>query len=533
MADGRQSFDLVPQGLNRDLAPWDHGAWSNVWNMQFRHPQVERVRGDLEAFPETVNSYPAALSRPLWLHNNIDDAENNWVIPAQDGCAMVDGSTWFNVTGSGWSNSVRDNPFTGGTFNAVTVFNNADVQARSFVNGAAATVALTGSPPVCGAMRPYRNFLVAMDTSSDSDANTDLNAMQVVRWSDAADSTVGTLPSTWAFSASNFAGDAYLPTRTPLIDGFPLRTDFIIYSQSQCFVMSPAGGSVGGDGLAQTVFAFRELFSNIGVLSRNCVAEFEGKHVVLADGDIYIHNGAHAQSIIDQKTRRWLFDEQLGSNYLNSFVALNPAAREVWVCCPFQGSVYAEAALIWDIDTGEWGIRDLSDSLNNFATFARAGSLESGAAGDTWATITPTWAASTRVWDDISTESGTRQMLYCRASDDDTSFQQADGQVDERTATLEKQFFPIGDPTTVKTVKRLWPRVEGADGATLNIRVGSSFQPDGMVSYTSQADFVVGTDSSITLMETGRYFHLFVQNGEQKRWKWSGCRFEFDERGGY
>ena len=57
------------------------------------------------------------------------------------------------------------------------------------------------------------------------------------------------------------------------------------------------------------VFSFQKLFNDTGILSRNCAVEFDGKHFVVVEGDLIVHNGVSKQSVATDIVKRTLFDD--------------------------------------------------------------------------------------------------------------------------------------------------------------------------------------------------------------------------------
>ena len=63
------------------------------------------------------------------------------------------------------------------------------------------------------------------------------------------------------------------------------------------------------------VFSFQKLFNDTGILSRNCACEYNGKHFVVTNGDLIVHNGVSKQSVASNVVKRTLFADLDGTNY--------------------------------------------------------------------------------------------------------------------------------------------------------------------------------------------------------------------------
>jgi len=132
------------------------------------------------------------------------------------------------------------------------------------------------------------------------------------------------------------------------------------------------------------------------MLARRCVQEFEGKHFVVGQNDVYVHNGTTYQSVIDNRRKRFLFSDMDGSEYEKTYVYSNYAEKEMWVCYVESGHLAAlpNKALVWNWTYNTWGVRDLPN--NNAAVGSggygtphiEGGVVDTSSGGDTWDTGT-------------------------------------------------------------------------------------------------------------------------------------------------
>ena len=83
--------------------------------------------------------------------------------------------------------------------------------------------------------------------------------------------------------------DQHLEDGDIIVDGAALGGSFIIYKERSTWLMKHIGGNL--------VFSFQKLFNDTGVLSRNCVVEFDNKHFAVTNGDLIVHNGVSKDSI--------------------------------------------------------------------------------------------------------------------------------------------------------------------------------------------------------------------------------------------
>ena len=53
----------------------------------------------------------------------------------------------------------------------------------------------------------------------------------------------------------------------------------------------------------QSIFNFRQVFSDAGILGKDCVKSFDSNHFVVSEDDVYIHNGLTKKVIVDRQMR--------------------------------------------------------------------------------------------------------------------------------------------------------------------------------------------------------------------------------------
>ena len=63
----------------------------------------------------------------------------------------------------------------------------------------------------------------------------------------------------------------------------PLGDVNIVYKEDSIWSMAFEGG--------QSIFGFRQLFDDVGILGRHCAKSFNNKHFVVSEDDVYVHDG--------------------------------------------------------------------------------------------------------------------------------------------------------------------------------------------------------------------------------------------------
>ena len=72
----------------------------------------------------------------------------------------------------------------------------------------------------------------------------------------------------------------------------------------------------------------------------------------------------------------------------------------------------------------------------------------------------------------------------------------------------------MGTREHYKFISRIWPRINGPEGMTLQIRVGVQGNPDDAISWGPYKDFVIGRDSKVDVRRSGRLISIEVRSIE-------------------
>ena len=360
--------DLAEVGIITDKLPMqlESNAWSSGKNVRFTDNKVEKTTG-WEVYRDTGLNWDGGsgeqvywaipynyLTTPLWVYAGLKDVR------------VYDGTTDKEITrASGYYSASAQTNWTGGILSNILIMNNGVDLPQTWDGDFSVPSKLvdlanfSSQAERCGAMRVYKNYLIALDVTKSN-----IRYKSLVKWSDSA--ALGELPASWdATDATTDAGETDLSEKTKdvsigaLIDCLPLRNTNIVYSDSQVWAMDFIGG--------QFVFNFRQIFKNNGILSARCVQEFEGKHFVVGNGDVYVHDGNTLKSVIDAKRRRFLFSDMDSSLYRTTYVFANYPEKEMWVCYAEEGSPSGlpNKALIWNWRNGTWGQKDLPEGSSS------------------------------------------------------------------------------------------------------------------------------------------------------------------------
>lgn len=496
-------------------------AWSVASNMRFRDGNAEKMPGHSAVFgTPTVDPYYAfavpTATTLYWLYLSLLKAY------------VWDGSSHTDITRStgGDYNTTAAELYTHCIFGGTPVINNGvdNPQMWAPVSTGTPLQDLSNWPAstTCRALRAFKQFLVALDLNESGTRKP-----HKVRWSSAA--AVGSLPSTWVPAATNDAGSWELrDTNDFVLDCLQLRDVNIIYKENTIHLMQYVGGL--------PVFRFARLTESVGGLARRCAVEFQpGKHVVLGDHDLVVHDGYTLESIANRRMRRRIYNTLSSSNYRNSYTVHNPAAHEVWFCFVEDGETFPAIAYVWNYQDNTGGYRDLPNSSH-----IQLGVIDPGAVGEQWASDSASWDSDTSIWDQRLYEPAKLRPVICdptntllHLGDDTTDFNGA-----AFTATLERTNIPIPmradlppDLTLRKHVRRIWLRILGTIGGVVNVSVGASNEPTSAPTYSAAVPFTIGTSRYVDCRVVGSLLHLKLQSTTSIEWQISGYEIDFHPRG--
>lgn len=500
-------------GLNSDLTPEElgNGVWSSTQNMRFSNGYAERFRGTAQVFDT-----PAVT--PYWLAPYATTTTRFWVHAGLTAVYVDDGTARTDITGTAPTGAI-DNRWTGGSLNGVFVLNNG-VDKPMFWNGDTGTnlATLTGwdATWLAQVVRPFKNFLVALDITKGSSRYP-----HMVKWSDIA--VPGAIPTSWdETSPSLDAGEQDL-AETPdlLVDCLPLGDVNVVYKERSMYAMTYVG--------APYIFRFQRLPGESGMLARGCAVNTPLGHVVLTAGDVVLNNGTGAPSIATGAVRDYIFRNIDSTNYKRAFVTSNPQRNEVWICFPYGNVETCNTAVVWNWVDKSWGIRSLTS-----VTYGAFGQLPVIATASTWATDTDTWDVDATSWNENEYSPAEARLLMCRSTPlitlEDTGTTDLGSLIDAR---LERTGMTMGDPYSVKTMRSIYPRIDGIVGATIDVQVGSSMYPDEATTWQTAQTFTIGSSIKVDSFATGRFFAVRFSNVDYGAWRMKSFDVDYVNSGAF
>lgn len=502
--------NLGQYGVIADQVPQEIpvNAWSDAQNFRFRDGKAERFLGQRSIF-----TTPSIA--PYYLAPYGTAAAKYWVYAGLSKVFVDDGTTRTEITGTAPTGAIDDR-WTGGTLNGVLVLNNKADQPQ-YWGGNVATDLLTlpgwNANWRANALRPFKNYLVAIGLTK-----TGISYPNMVKWSSAADP--GTVPTSWnEADPAVDAGELDL-AETPdvLVDALPLGDVLVVYKERSMYSMQYIGG--------QFIFRFARLPGDFGMLARGCGVQTPNGHVVLAAGDVILHNGQGPQSILTARMRNWLFSQIDSTYFARSFVTSNPARNEVWICFPASGQSVCTKALIWNWNDNTFGVRDLAN-----VTYGASGQINYSALTG-WNSDTDSWDTDASAWEQNEFSTSDARLLICSTMPDisavDTSTQINGSNI---TAMLERTGLTFDAPDKVKTMTRLVPRLEGNAGTVVNVQFGASMSAEVAPTWQAAVPYTIGTTYKVDSFATGRYLAVRFTSNSTTGWSIRSYDAEITERG--
>lgn len=520
----KQTRTLELKGLATDLPDYAYppDIWTRGRNIEMQDGYAERARG----FGEI---YPGLITEPIWLLNSTPAGVSNWIYAGAQVIGATNGSTHADITPTvvDWPDNGDRQIYSGGICQGQAVVNPANGTPLWWDNALGNVMQpLPDWPAVttAQALRPFREFLIAMNLTVGG-----VQIQDLIRWSDAA--APGTVPQSWTAGPQSLAGSAtaaYNPGG--IVDGATLRDQFYIYKTHTTFVLQLIGG--------QFVFNTRPVFSTIGALAKNCLIEYRGRHIVFGDGDVVTHDGVNVESIIDRSLRRTVFDNIDEDNFFNCFLAVDKQRKEIWICVPEQGGPgYPTLAVIWSIADNRFGFRELVRDPETPAVgihHIQAGLVSAALPESTWAEKTTSWSTEGTRWRDAGIEPIEDTIVM---ADSRLKLQALDLQSDfdgvDPLCRVVRSGLDFGKPDRVKTVTRVFPRIDGTSGMLMRIRVGGAMRAGGPIEWGEPRDFRIGLDEHVGASASGKFIAVEFETDTAGRWRMPGFDLELSERGAF
>ncbi len=466
-----------------------------------------------------VNILGTPIVTPYYLWPVIDNA--GLPLWAYFGTAKVyatDGGTHTEITRlSGDYIGTTSDPWQGYNFGGISIFNNGIDKPQAWVLPSAGTrlVDLANWPSNATAkiVKGYKRYLVAYDVTQGGVRNPYL-----VKWSAIAD--IGTVPVTWdPTDTSREAGEWPLQeTEGAIVDAMAMGEVNIIYKTDSVYTMREIGGKF--------IFDFKKLLSDIYILGPRCIASYGQNHIIATKEDVIIHNGSDPQSLLDDKMMRWYLGRYDLSNAFRSFIAMNYAENEAWICIPESGNTFPNIALVINLKDKTCGVIDLPGvSHIHYGQQPTSGGVSFDSISTPFDSMVGYFGQSELSANRkrLVSSSPTNSKFYLQ----DSGFT-ADGTVFESYVERVGLGIDLGrngivlDIITKKLLTELYPRMNIANGTTVEIWVGMQENTSTPVSWLGPFLFNPQTDQKVDPLIEGRLVAVRIRSANGTFWQLDG-----------
>ncbi len=475
-------------GLIKDVAAEeiDPRAWSDCRNFRFDDGKARRA-------PDAAQVFGTPSGNPYWLMPIQAGSIALWVYADLTKLYATDGATHADVSrtvGGAYAMNAND-LWDGGILSGIPVITNGVDKPQFFAAPALANdfADLTNWPvnDRCGVIRPFKSFLVAMNITRSG-----TNYPHIVKWSHPA--SPGAIPSSWdEADPTKLTGEVELVDEFPGVikDALALRDIMVIYKDNTVWGMQFIGGN--------SIFRFFPIFINSGIMSKHCVCAIDqgAAHFVLTGEDVIVHDGQNSRSVLDKKTRRFIFDTIPPAKSRNCFVCALPDRSEAWAFITTANDTYPSLAVVYNWRDDLCYIK----SLGANTSFAAVGPI--AASSDPWDADSGTWDSDTTTWDEALFSAHFQKMVSERpletkimAQEDPNTFTGSAGVV-----YLERQGIAVtgqdrvsgalkADNDAMKLVSRIWVK---ATGGAFNVQLGGAEYKGAALNYQTAQVFTPGT----------------------------------------
>ena len=286
------------------------------------------------------------------------------------------------------------------------------------------------------------------------------------------------------------------------------------------------------------VFSFRKVFSDAGILAKDCVAEYDNKHFVVGVDDVYVHDGTTKKSVISNKMQEFFYNDINTDHVSKVRCVANNARKEMIIYYPNFSSEdgIANKAITWNWESDSWSKRDIGN-ISHITT----GLVSEDTDGRNWGadTGTSTWEGSTGVWDTQTYNPAVNSLVYISQglTPQLSSINLGNSGLEIRFPTtmdtyesfVEREGIDFGDDKGYKYVHAIYPHMVGE--GTVKIYIGTEEFQGGGISWSQPQEFVVGQDYKVNFRKSGRYIAVRFEGNGGALWGLTGYSMEYSLEG--
>lgn len=363
-------------------------------------------------------------------------------------------------------------------------------------DGIAVTVRATNTAQVrCGVIRAYKNLLVAGNLTEIDPQNNNAVIRRlagVIRTSDVA--APGSIPANWnPFNAGVNTADEFTLSATGTVqDMAELQGRLYIYTNTSIHSLEQTGST-------SIPFSISTVTDSYGAQTIDAVQEYDGKHFVVGNRDVYIFGGhpASIESVADQRVRNYLFTNINKAHEQKLFILRYQNQDELWIGYPKGNSTTVNEFLIWNYRKNNWTIRRMQSAITS---------------GD----IAPFEQDPN---DRVPIFSYTTELMYADKTYSLVNNAAYNSYVERRSLSLSPEF-------DTETLMSAALKVEGSSSVlTLNAK-GSNLpavdtDPASGTAYT----FTSNADYKVDVKEHGRFINYKLSETATNAWNVSGLQY--------
>ncbi len=379
----------------------------------------------------------------------------------------------------------------------------------------------TASDYSCQVIRSFKTFLIGLNWSRIDPEP------RLVKWS--TEASYGLPPFSWSSADNTLDAGEYELSDTPgsIVDGLPLGDSFLIYKNDSIYIMNYVG--------TPYIFSFKLLSPNIGCLTKNAVAEFEGGHFFMGNSDFYVCNGQTVTPLLPNKLRRAVFDDINAGDTVNPswkrcFVAADYVHQEMLACYPSGNSTVPNKAVIWNWRNNTFSLRDLPDTSH-----INAGILEVVVGGSTWTSVVGDWDSESDSWGFSAYDAHLENLVFAdQTSSAPKLYRDNNGNKNDTinmTSYIERSGYDMGDPQSIKFVSAVYPQLEVSGDNSIRVYVGHQMSTEGPITWEGPIDFNPNEQSKVSCRVSGKYFGVKFESVKNMDWKLHGLAFDVFPRG--
>ena len=519
-------------GIVKDINPWQlpPNAWTEGNNIRAEHNAIQKSPGYLEV----MGSCPID---PYFITNLEAGGANYWIVGGLTKIYVHNGTIWTDITrtsGGDYSATAREN-WTATVLGGILVMSNGydDPQFWALTAGVPsistkmADLTYWPASTECKSLRAFKSFLIALNVTKSSVPYTSL-----VKWSTAA--ATQAVPGSWDETLATVDAGEYAieDSKGTIVDGLPLRGEFMIYKQYSTYKMSYVGNPF--------IFSFTQLSPNVGALSKNCIREFDGGHFVMAYGDMYINSGDKLTSILPHQMRDFIFNDINGDEFEKCFVTADYNKTEMWACYVSSANVtnaQCDKALIWNWSNNTFALRELPN-----VGFIEFGTEGNPLAPGSWNAATSTWATDTLNWNEsaatsyfnlagksLNMASPTNTKIYRDNAGNKSDTTDMTSYVQRTGLTIDAQGQP--NQNMVKRVTAVYPMMSGSTDSTVNVYVGHQMSTEEAITWEGPVVFNPATQSRASFNVTGKYIGVKFESTGDQTWRLDGYTLDVKNAG--